>query len=103
MYRAWRAVATPGIVVLAAGTVLVDPPRAAAVAVVVCHLYCDGRDPAQVTSDRSAASAMLDGRTIDLRVSDVDAMARVALTAAEPGDELWLDRSFDGGHTWGDG
>ncbi|WP_344658610.1 glycoside hydrolase family 76 protein [Catenulispora subtropica] len=65
--------------------------------------YPDGRDPALASADRSAASASQWSRSILLHVSDPDDMAWASIGNGQPGDEVWLDRSFDDGATWGSG
>src|SRR5581483_4010716 len=40
------------------------------------------------------------GRTFQLYLDDNDDMGWANITGTQPGDELWLDRSFDGGATW---
>ena len=70
---------------------------------VVCHTYCDVRDPSVAAGDRQAASASTFGRSVVLYVSDGDDMAWAVIGSGSPGDEVWMDRSFDGGQTWADG
>ncbi|TDV47775.1 glycoside hydrolase family 76 protein [Actinophytocola oryzae] len=70
---------------------------------VICNRYCDSRDPALAGSDREPVSSTLYGRRFSLHVNDNDAMGWAAVTGGSPGDEAWLDRSFDGGRTWGSG
>ena len=48
-------------------------------------------------------TAALYGRRFVLHVNDTDAMGWAAVTTGSAGDEVWLDRSFDGGRTWGSG
>jgi hypothetical protein len=69
----------------------------------VCNRYCDGRDPALAPSDRETTVATLFGRRLSLHINDTDAMGWAVVTSGSPADELWLDRSFDGGQTWGSG
>jgi predicted alpha-1,6-mannanase (GH76 family) len=69
----------------------------------ICNRYCDGRDPALAPSDREAVAATLFGRRFALHLDDTDAMGWAAVSAGSPGDQVWLDRSFDGGRTWGAG
>ena len=70
---------------------------------VVCHSYCDVRDPSVAAGDRQAASVSTLGRSVVIHVSDGDDMAWAGITGGGPGDEVWTDRSFDGGQTWSDG
>ncbi len=69
-------------------------------AATVCNRHCDGRDPALATSDRTPVAATLYGRTFRVHVNDNDAMAWATADGGAPGDEVWLDRSYDGGRSW---
>ena len=69
----------------------------------VCSKYCDGRDPAVAVGDRDAAVTTVWSRSIELHISDPDDMAWASITNGSPTDEVWLDRSWDGGQTWSDG
>ncbi|RMI46036.1 glycoside hydrolase family 76 protein [Streptomyces triticirhizae] len=69
-------------------------------AAVVCNDHCDGRDAAEAGGDRLAVTAELHGRTAELRFDDTSAMGWATLAGGSAGDQLWLDRSFDGGATW---
>jgi predicted alpha-1,6-mannanase (GH76 family) len=77
--------------------------RATAANTSVCNVYCDGRDPADATGDRKAATATVWSRVITLHISDGDDMAWASIGSGSPTDEVWLDRSFDGGQTWTNG
>lgn len=70
----------------------------------LCNTYCDGRDP-DLVSDlfRTPVTSTLFGREISLHISDADNMATAVISNGDPGDEIWLDRSFDGGVSWNDG
>jgi predicted alpha-1,6-mannanase (GH76 family) len=48
-------------------------------------------------------SATVFSRTIRLHFDDADAMGWASIENGTPGDEVWLDRSFDGGRTWASG
>jgi predicted alpha-1,6-mannanase (GH76 family) len=78
-------------------------PAAPAANTSICDTYCDGRDPALATQERIPVSISLAGRTIGLHLSDNDVMGWAATGSGGPGDEVWLDRSFDGGRTWSSG
>ena len=67
---------------------------------VICNKYCDGRDPALSPGDRQPVTATIFGRTITMHYDDADAMGWAAITNGSPTDEVWIDRSFDGGRTW---
>ncbi|MDX6248212.1 MAG: hypothetical protein QOF10_1572 [Kribbellaceae bacterium] len=69
----------------------------------ICNKYCDARDPALSPGDRSPVSATVFSRTIRLHFDDADAMGWASIENGTPGDEVWLDRSFDGGRTWASG
>ncbi|TDW69847.1 glycosyl hydrolase family 76 [Kribbella pratensis] len=69
----------------------------------ICNKYCDARDPALAPKDRTPVSATLFGRTITLHLDDDDAMGWASIDNGNPGDEVWLDRSMDGGRTWSAG
>ncbi|MGQ4516947.1 glycoside hydrolase family 76 protein [Streptomyces sp. DW26H14] len=69
----------------------------------ICDIYCDARDPSNATSQRDAATATVNGRKITLVLSDNDVMGFATIGDGGQGDEVWLDRSFDGGRTWASG
>ncbi len=69
----------------------------------ICNKYCDARDPALAPNDRAPVSSTLFGRTITLHFDDDDAMGWASIANGSPGDEVWLDRSMDGGRTWSGG
>jgi len=64
------------------------------------HCDCDTRDPALARGDRAAAQSSVWSRNITAHVSDPDNMGWASIDNGNPGDEVWLDRSFDGGQTW---
>ncbi|SCD60702.1 Glycosyl hydrolase family 76 [Streptomyces sp. DvalAA-14] len=69
----------------------------------VCAARCDGADPATGTGDvQPVPSATLAGRTFALHIDDAG-MAWATLSGGAAGDEIWLDRSWDGGSSWPDG
>ena len=69
----------------------------------VCNKYCDGRDPALSPGQRIPVVTTISGRTVRLLFDDADAMGWASIDDGGPGDQVWLDRSFDGGRTWSDG
>ncbi|MFI7102886.1 glycoside hydrolase family 76 protein [Streptomyces sp. NPDC050161] len=69
----------------------------------VCNKHCDARDPQYAADDHTAATASLYSRTLALHLSDNDVMGWASIDNGNPGDEIWLDRSFDGGQTWASG
>lgn len=66
----------------------------------VCNIHCDQRDPTLAEGDRMAGTATVWGREIALHISDPDNMAWASIDNGDSGDEVWLDRSFDGGQSW---
>lgn len=81
----------------------VPPAADRTTAAAVCNAHCDGRDAALAPQDRAPVTTTLFGRTLTLHFDDRDAMGWAALDSGSPGDEVWLDRSFDGGRTWAGG
>lgn len=69
----------------------------------ICNKYCDARDPALSPGDRSPVSATIFGRTLRLHFDDNDAMGWASIENGNAGDEVWLDRSMDGGRSWSGG
>jgi hypothetical protein len=85
------AAATPGVTV---------SPMANAT---ICNRYCDGRDPGLAPGDRQPVSATIYSRHLVLHFDDSDAMGWASIDTGSPADEVWLDRSFDGGQSWASG
>ena len=79
----------------------ISPARAANA--VICNAYCDARDPALSGGDRQPVSSAIYGRGVTLHFDDADAMSWASIGGGAAGDEVWLDRSFDGGATWSTG
>ncbi|MFF4881534.1 glycoside hydrolase family 76 protein [Streptomyces nigra] len=95
----WAALCALALLVgLAPQAASAPAPKAA-----VCNKFCDARDPALSPGDRTPVTASLFGRSIVLHFDDADAMGWASLDNGSPGDEIWLDRSFDGGRSWGAG
>jgi predicted alpha-1,6-mannanase (GH76 family) len=63
----------------------------------------DKTDPKNAAADRIAATATVWNRTIRLHMSDGNDAGWASIDDGNPGDEAWLDRSFDGGVSWGGG
>src|SRR5690349_6631913 len=80
-----------------AGAMLLPAPAQAAAN--ICNKYCDGRDAALSPVDRQPVSSTLYGRRFVVHVDDTDAMIWASVENGSPTDEVWLDRSFDGGRT----
>jgi hypothetical protein len=96
-----RALAAATVIAVAmAGGVVGRPSPARADDPAVCAAFCDGRDPTDAAGDRAADASELHGRRFVVHVSDADAMAWASVEAGRPGDEAWLDRSFDAGRSW---
>ncbi|GAA4207012.1 glycoside hydrolase family 76 protein [Streptosporangium oxazolinicum] len=90
-------------VVTTAAPALAGPAQAVSgAAATICNRYCDGRDPALSPSDRQPVSSTLYGRRFTVHVNDTDSMAWATVDGGTATDEVWLDRSFDGGRTWVD-
>jgi len=68
---------------------------------VVCDAACDGTVPAAGDAQPVAPTTLF-GRTIRLHF-DGRSMAWASIEAGGPGDEIWLDRSWDAGASWPDG
>ncbi|MFE2943118.1 glycoside hydrolase family 76 protein [Streptomyces sp. NPDC059255] len=104
--RLRHLVAPLAVALLAALTPQAVAPAAAAAAApaaAICNKYCDARDPALSPQDRTPVSTTLFSRSIVLHFDDQDAMGWASTDNGSPGDEVWLDRSFDGGRTWSSG
>jgi predicted alpha-1,6-mannanase (GH76 family) len=54
------------------------------------------------TEDRLADGNTIFGRSVELHISDRDALGWASINNGDPTDEVWLDRSFDGGETIAD-
>ncbi|MFQ6141893.1 glycoside hydrolase family 76 protein [Streptomyces seoulensis] len=77
-----------------------DGAAAPAANAAICNKFCDTRDPALSTQDRQPVSAALQSRSIVLHFDDADAMGWASIEKGAVGDQVWLDRSMDGGRTW---
>ena len=98
---------TLSVLVALATTLAVGTVQGASSAVAqnttVCNKYCDARDPSLSPQDRTPVTSTLFSRTFTLHFDDTDAMGWASVDHGSPGDEVWLDRSFDGGRTWSSG
>src|SRR5690606_6166564 len=54
------------------------------------------------TEDRLADGTTIFGRQIELHLSDADGLGWARISNGDPTDEVWLQRSFDGGETVAD-
>jgi predicted alpha-1,6-mannanase (GH76 family) len=69
----------------------------------VCATLCDGVDASTGTGDTQPVPATaLNGRSIAVHV-DNGGMAWATIGNGTGGDEVWLDRSWNGGTSWPDG
>jgi hypothetical protein len=59
-------------------------------------------DPVNATNTRTVQSAVVEGRTLEQRVGDINGTqyAWTRLTNAQTGDTIWLNQTTDGGKTW---
>ena len=104
-----RGVASAGATVVAVAALLTQIGTGAshadaattvtAAAAPICNTFCDGRDPALAPGDRLSVTATIFSRRISLHFDDADAMSWAVIDTGKSGDEVWLDRSFDGGRT----
>jgi predicted alpha-1,6-mannanase (GH76 family) len=70
-------------------------------AVPVCGIYCDTRDPSLAGDETfPVAQRVVNGRRVVLHVSDVDGMAWGSIDDGRQGDSVWLDRTWGDGSTW---
>ena len=101
----WRRMAAVGVAVAAAAGVLTQVGIGASTAAgtVICNKQCDGYDAAKAAADRSPVKSTLYGRTFTVHIDDTNSMAWATVAGGKASDEVWLDRSFDGGQTWGTG
>ena len=67
---------------------------------ITSNIYRDGRNPARAQDPKVAASTTVHYRKIRLFISDSDNQCFAEISNGNPGDEVWIDRSFDGGSTW---
>jgi glycosyl hydrolase family 76 len=95
-----RTVATAAVLVAAVVTLVPARSASAAALSAICNRYCDGRDAASAAADRVPVTSTLYGRTFKLHINDTDAMAWASVEGGQAGDEVWMDRSFDGGRTY---
>ena len=106
----WRSRTAMGVGAVLAGAagLLCPSPAAAAPAApaapsalaAVCNLHCDARDAAAAGADRVPVTSTLYGRTFRLHISDADTMGWGSVDGGQGGDEVWVDRSYDGGRSW---
>jgi hypothetical protein len=98
-----RVLLIPVVAALVAPAVTAVPATATTVpmAVPVCAIFCDTRDPALAGQDTSPVpDEVVNGRRVVLHVSDVDGMAWASIENGQPGDSVWLDRTMADGSGW---
>lgn len=66
----------------------------------ICGRYCDGTPAALSAPYREAASVVIHGRVVRLDIDDTDQTAFAGISNGDPTDEVWLDRSWNGGRSW---
>jgi predicted alpha-1,6-mannanase (GH76 family) len=66
----------------------------------LCDKFCDGRDPALAAGNRIGATDVFRGRRVQLHFDDADNMTWASIDHGTRGDQVWLDRSFNGGYNW---
>ncbi|HEX3782098.1 MAG TPA: glycoside hydrolase family 76 protein [Pseudonocardiaceae bacterium] len=70
----------------------------------VCNQFCDQRPSSDATGDsQPVAATTLSGRQISLHMDPATGIAWGVIADGEPGDEVWLDRSWNEGQSWPDG
>ncbi|MGP3983139.1 glycoside hydrolase family 76 protein [Streptomyces sp. KR80] len=91
------------VLTLVAGILAGETIAAAQTTVCGAH-YCDGRDPGLARGERfPVGEVTIFGRGIRLHMSDADNMGWASIRNGSPNDEVWLDRSWDGGKSWSQG
>ncbi len=72
--------------------------------VLVCNTFCDQQSTSSASGDsQPVAPTTLSGRTISLHMDPVTGLAWGVIANGAPGDEVWLDRSWNEGASWPDG
>ena len=59
-------------------------------------------DPTNATDKENRQSAVVEGRTLELRTGNINGMqyAWTRLMNAQDGDSIWINMTTDGGKTW---
>jgi predicted alpha-1,6-mannanase (GH76 family) len=68
----------------------------------VCSAQCDGASSSGASGSSPVPDTTLDGRDIALHVA-ANGMAYASISGGAPGDEVWMDRSWNEGSSWPDG
>ncbi|GAA3533069.1 glycoside hydrolase family 76 protein [Amycolatopsis ultiminotia] len=67
----------------------------------VCVVSCDQLDPSHAAQETFPVPDLtVNGRVVRLHAADPDGMAWASVDDGQPGDSVWLDRSWDGGGSW---
>ena len=66
----------------------------------ICSTYCDGDDTSLTTETRVATTLIVSGRLISIRIEDKSNVMFATLENGMTGDNLYMERSFDGGVGW---
>lgn len=66
----------------------------------VCGRLCDGDSASQARNPRVTHTDGIFSREVSLHVSDEDNVGFASISNGDAGDEVWMDRSFNGGQTW---
>jgi predicted alpha-1,6-mannanase (GH76 family) len=70
----------------------------------VCTTWCDQTGAGQASGDsQPVAPTTLSGRVISLHMDPATGMAWASIADGAPGDEVWMDRSWNEGASWPDG
>lgn len=69
----------------------------------ICQNVCDGDGSESAVNPRSPFSTSVFGREIRIHISDESNVAFGSISNGQAGDEVWLDRSWDGGLSWSSG
>ncbi len=96
-----RAVPVLLAAALVATGIVTLPQAVAAATTPVCSVYCDTRDPSLAQQETfPVPNVIINGRRLELHVSDPDDMGWASIDVGTTGDSVWIDRSWDGGTTW---
>jgi predicted alpha-1,6-mannanase (GH76 family) len=86
-------------VVMSSGVAAAQPPTGSGTGMAAAPTTTSDGVP---TEDRLADGNTIFGRSIELHISDRDALGWATINNGDPTDEVWLDRSYDSGETIAD-
>lgn len=96
-----RRVAAVLVLALAVGALVAPAARAApGTPAPKAFGWCDGKDPNQFLPALTKVPRRYAGRGVELRYDPKSRCAWGRIIDGQPGDHIWVDRSFDGGRTW---